>query len=111
MYRNWFEEYIRGESLLYRVGESDRGTARNSATEIHIDKDLSKSFDYRLITVEEGAKMIHQDGLVHISQMTERYIKHPLEVVSVGDIVDVQVMSVDLNKKRIQLTMKIDHSK
>ena len=38
--------------------------------------------------------------------MTERYIKHPLEVVSVGDIVDVQVMSVDLNKKRIQLTMK-----
>ena len=54
---------------------------------------------------------VHQDGLVHISQMTERYIKHPLEVVSVGDIVDVQVMSVDLNKKRIQLTMKIDHSK
>ena len=54
---------------------------------------------------------VHQDGLVHISQMTERYIKHPLEVVSVGDIVDVQVMSVDLNKKRIQLTIKIDHSK
>ena len=54
---------------------------------------------------------LYQDGLVHISQMTERYIKHPLEVVSVGDIVDVQVMSVDLNKKRIQLTMKIDHSK
>ena len=54
---------------------------------------------------------VHQDGLVHISQMTDRYIKHPLEVVSVGDIIDVQVMSVDLNKKRIQLTMKIDHSK
>ena len=50
-------------------------------------------------------------GLVHISQMTDRYIKHPLEVVSVGDIIDVQVMSVDLNKKRIQLTMKIDHNK
>ena len=49
---------------------------------------------------------VHQDGLVHISQMTEKYIKHPLEVVSVGDIVDVKVMSVDLNKKRIQLTMK-----
>ena len=43
--------------------------------------------------------------------MTDRYIKHPLEVVSVGDIIDVQVMSVDLNKKRIQLTMNIDHSK
>ena len=54
---------------------------------------------------------VHQDGLVHISQMTDRYIKHPLEVVSVGDIIDVQVMSVDLNKKRIQLTMKIDHNK
>ena len=53
----------------------------------------------------------HQDGLVHISQMTDRYIKHPLEVVSVGDIIDVQVMSVDLYKKRIQLTMKIDHNK
>lgn len=50
---------------------------------------------------------VHQDGLVHISQMTERYIKHPLEAVSVGDIVEVKVMSVDLKKKRIQLTMKI----
>lgn len=49
---------------------------------------------------------VHQDGLVHISQMCDRYIKHPLEVVSVGDIVDVQVMSVDLKKQRIQLTMK-----
>ncbi len=50
---------------------------------------------------------VHQDGLVHISQMTDKkYIKHPLEVVSVGDIVDVKVMSVDINKKRIQLTMK-----
>ena len=50
---------------------------------------------------------VHQDGLVHISQITDRYIKHPLEVVSVGDIVDVKVMSVDLKKKRIQLTMKV----
>ena len=50
---------------------------------------------------------VHQDGLVHISQLTDKkFIKHPLEVVSVGDIVEVKVMSVDLNKKRIQLTMK-----
>lgn len=50
---------------------------------------------------------VHQDGLVHISQITDaKYIKHPLEVVSVGDIVDVKVMSVDLQKRRIQLTMK-----
>jgi uncharacterized protein len=50
---------------------------------------------------------VHQDGLVHISQMTERFIKHPLEAVSVGDIVEVKVMGVDLQKKRIQLTMKL----
>ena len=50
---------------------------------------------------------VHQDGLVHISQITDRYIKHPLEAVSVGDIVDVQVLSVDAAKKRISLTMKI----
>ena len=49
---------------------------------------------------------VHQDGLVHISQMTDRYIKHPLEAVSVGDIVNVKVLNVDLNKKRIGLTMK-----
>lgn len=50
---------------------------------------------------------VHQDGLVHISEITDkRYIKHPLEAVSVGDIVDVKVLSVDLKKKRIQLTMK-----
>ena len=51
---------------------------------------------------------VHQDGLVHISQITAKYIKHPLEVVSVGDIVDVKVMDVDLTKKRISLTMRID---
>ena len=51
---------------------------------------------------------VHQDGLVHISQITDKkFIKHPLEVVRVGDIVEVKVMSVDLAKKRIQLTMKI----
>ena len=51
---------------------------------------------------------VHQDGLVHISQITDRYIRHPLEAVSVGDIVDVQVLSVDVPKKRIALTMKIN---
>ncbi len=51
---------------------------------------------------------VHQDGLVHISQITDRFIRHPLEAVSVGDIVDVQVLSVDVPKKRISLTMRID---
>ena len=54
---------------------------------------------------------VHQDGLVHISQITQRFIKHPLEAVSVGDVVDVQVMSVDVAKKRIALTMKIQQVK
>ena len=49
---------------------------------------------------------VHQDGLVHISEMTERFIKHPLEAVSVGDVVDVKVLGVDMKKKRISLTMK-----
>ena len=49
---------------------------------------------------------VHQDGLVHISRMADRYIKHPLEVVHVGDVVDVTVLSVDLQKKRIALSMK-----
>ncbi|WP_026669749.1 Tex family protein [Butyrivibrio sp. AE3006] len=51
---------------------------------------------------------VHQDGLVHISQITDRFIKHPLDAVSVGDIVDVQVIEVDLKKQRIGLTMKIN---
>ncbi len=51
---------------------------------------------------------VHQDGLVHISQITNRYIKHPLEAVSVGDVVDVKVLDVDLAKKRISLTMRLD---
>lgn len=50
---------------------------------------------------------VHQDGLVHISQMTDRYIRHPLEAVSVGDIVEVKVLDVNLEKKRIGLTMKL----
>lgn len=54
---------------------------------------------------------VHQDGLVHISQMTDRYIKHPLEAVSVGDIVEVGVLSVDVAKKRISLTMKVGEMK
>jgi len=50
---------------------------------------------------------VHQDGLVHISQITNRFIKHPLEAVSVGDVVDVKVLSIDEAKKRISLTMKL----
>mgnify|MGYP005805042731 CR=1 FL=1 len=51
---------------------------------------------------------VHQDGLVHISQMSERFIRHPLEAVSVGDIVEVKVLDVDLKKQRIALTMKLN---
>ena len=54
---------------------------------------------------------VHQDGLVHISQITDRFIKHPLEAVSVGDIVDVQVLTVDVPKKRIGLTMRLNQEK
>ena len=54
---------------------------------------------------------VHQDGLVHISQITDRFIRHPLEAVSVGDIVEVQVLGVDEAKKRISLTMKINQKK
>lgn len=49
---------------------------------------------------------VHQDGLVHISQICDRFIKHPLEAVRLGDVVRVKVLSVDLQKKRIALTMK-----
>ena len=52
---------------------------------------------------------VHQDGLVHVSQLTnKKFVKHPLDMVSVGDVVDVKVMSVDLNRQRIQLTMIVD---
>ena len=50
---------------------------------------------------------VHQDGLVHISQICDKYIKHPSEMLSVGDIVKVKVLSVDVKKKRISLTMKL----
>ena len=50
---------------------------------------------------------VHQDGLVHISQITDKFIKHPLEAVSVGDIVEVKVLDVDVPKKRISLTMRL----
>lgn len=53
---------------------------------------------------------VHHDGLVHISEMTDRFIKHPLEAVSVGDIVDVRVLSVDMEKERIGLSMKLEES-
>lgn len=49
---------------------------------------------------------VHQDALVHISEISDKFIKHPLEAISVGDIVDVKVLSVDVNKKRISLSMK-----
>ena len=49
---------------------------------------------------------VHQDGLVHISQLSDKYVKHPLDVVKVGDIVNVKVLSVDVKKNRISLTMK-----
>ena len=52
---------------------------------------------------------VHQDGLVHISQLTnKKFVRHPMEIVSIGDVVEVKVMSVDLAKKRIQLTMILD---
>ena len=51
---------------------------------------------------------VHQDGLVHISKLSKKFIKHPLEAVSVGDIVEVRVDSVDLKKKRIALSMVFD---
>jgi uncharacterized protein len=50
---------------------------------------------------------VHQDGLVHISRISNKFIKHPSEVLAVGDVVKVQVLSVDVQKKRIALTMKI----
>jgi uncharacterized protein len=51
---------------------------------------------------------VHQDGLVHISKMSKKFIKHPLEVVRVGDVVDVTVIGVDTGKKRISLSMVED---
>ncbi|MBR6836116.1 MAG: S1 RNA-binding domain-containing protein, partial [Oscillospiraceae bacterium] len=50
---------------------------------------------------------VHEDGLVHISQICDRYIKHPLEAVKVGEVVKVRVLGVDVKKKRISLTMRL----
>jgi uncharacterized protein len=49
---------------------------------------------------------VHQDGLVHISQLSDKFVKHPLDVVTVGDIVEVSVLEVDEKRKRISLSMK-----
>jgi uncharacterized protein len=49
---------------------------------------------------------VHQDGLVHISQLADQFVKHPMDVVKTGDVVKVRVLGVDLNKKRISLSMK-----
>ena len=75
-------------------------------------KDLKPGME-RMVTVRNvidfGAFVdigVREDGLVHISQMCDRYIKHPLEVVKVGEVVKVWVLNVDLKKKRISLTMK-----
>ena len=54
---------------------------------------------------------VHQDGLVHISELSDRYVKHPLDVVKIGDIVDVRVLSVDEKRNRIQLSMKSEAAK
>lgn len=91
---------------------------RDSAEEVILRSDVLEMEDLRegmelkgtvRNVIDFGAFVdigVHQDGLVHISQMCDKFIKHPLEVVSVGDIVNVKVMSVDINKKRIQLSMK-----
>ena len=72
-----------------KEGMKLKGTVRNS-TDFGIFVDIG----------------VHQDGLVHISQIADKFIKHPLEVVSIGDVVDVKVLSVDIDKKRIALSMK-----
>lgn len=78
---------------------------------IHME-DLKEGMTFKGVVrnvVDFGAFVdigVHQDGLVHISQLSDGFVKHPSDVVKVGDVVDVKVMSVDLNKKRISLTMK-----
>lgn len=54
---------------------------------------------------------VHQDGLVHISQLANRFVKHPLDVVKVGDIVDVRVLDVDVKREKISLTMRKEKKK
>ena len=95
------ESYEAAEKLLKKQGFTTEDICAGKLAGLSLTiKDYKK-------LAEELEIGVHQDGLVHISQMTnKKFIKHPLEVVSVGDIVDVKVMSVDLKKKRIQLTMK-----
>ena len=96
------------------VGSWQRGQDGypDSLSLIHILKDLKPGMVLKGTVrnvIDFGAFVdigVHQDGLVHISQLTDKYIKHPLEAVSVGDIVEVKIISVDLAKKRIALTMK-----
>ncbi len=115
------ESYAAAEKLLKKQGyEADAITAHQLTglgkpilrTDVLEMKDLKEGMVLKGTVrnvIDFGVFVdigVHQDGLVHISQITDRYIKHPLEAVSVGDIVDVKVMSVDLKKKRIQLTMR-----
>ena len=75
-------------------------------------EDLKEGMTFRGVVrnvVDFGAFVdigVHQDGLVHISQLSDGYVKHPSDVVKVGDVVDVKVLAVDLPKKRISITMK-----
>ena len=109
-----------GEPTLVDILKELEKPGRDPREEL--DKPILRSDVLEMKDLKEGMKLkgtvrnvidfgafvdigVHQDGLVHISKMTDRYIKHPLEVVSVGDIVDVTVIGVDLEKKRIQLSM------
>ena len=107
-YKKLAEELGIGEITLRDIVKELEKPARDPREEmpkpiLRTDVLEMKDLKEGLVFVDIG---VHQDGLVHISQITDRYIKHPLEAVSVGDIVDVKVMSVDLKKKRIQLTMR-----
>ena len=120
-YKKLAEELGIGEITIRDIGKEREKPARDPRDEM--PKPILRTDVLEMKDLKEGMVLkgtvrnvidfgvfvdigVHQDGLVHISQITDRYIKHPLEVVSVGDIVDVKVMSVDLKKKRIQLTMR-----
>ena len=120
-YKKMAEELGIGEITLRDIGKELEKPARDPRDEM--PKPILRTDVLEMKDLKEGMVLkgtvrnvidfgafvdigVHQDGLVHISQITDKYIKHPLEAVSVGDIVDVKVMSVDLKKKRIQLTMR-----
>ena len=120
-YKKLAEELGIGEITLHDIikelGRPGRDPREDMPKPIHrsdvLDmKDLKEGMILKLTVrnvIDFGAFVdigVHQDGLVHISQISDKYIKHPLEVVSVGDVVDVKVISVDLNKKRIGLSMR-----